>query len=124
MAEYRRGNAVVVDLGGLVAEHGFRERLAFADCDGRELHAIGYVAHRVDRRTCRAAVVIDAYCAVRVELDAGAVEPELFGIRYATNRAHHRFAFHARVAEMHVEHPVRAPLDALERHIEQELDAL
>ena len=49
----------VIDGDGLVAEHGVGEGMALADGDGREVHAIGHVAHGIDVVDRRAGVLVD-----------------------------------------------------------------
>jgi len=125
LREHGARDAAVVDRHVLAAEYPVGKGLAFADGDGRKLHAVRYVTHRVDAGTTGLRALVDEDLSVPAELDARRLQTEPVGLGAATGRDEDLIGEdRIRLAlEPDFEHAVVALHHLFERAVEAVLDA-
>ena len=80
LGENRGWNERVIGLHILAAEDIVGKGLAFADGDGRQVHAVGDIAHGIDIVRRGARIVIDLHGIVRREINAGIFQAQIHDI--------------------------------------------
>ena len=115
----------MIDLNRALAEHRVGKGVAFADRDRRQVDAVGDVADRVDVRHRGARKTVDRDAAiVRIDGDAGLLEPEIGDIRMPADREHHLIGGDARAVRQMRGEFLAVLVDPGDRAAGQDGDAL
>ena len=61
----------MINGAGHIAEYGIRKCVTFTDCHGRQVYAVGNIAHGIDIIHCTFRKFVDLNCAVHGEFHAG-----------------------------------------------------